>query len=147
MESKFLLIIQMAFDLVVGALLLVLFFKGGAVGHASSPRASEQKALDQKLREWKDTGEELVAQLEAKVEGLISASEELDRAEMRAMETLERLERVRLALVSGEGAYGPVQEWIAQGVPLEEVARRSGLGIGELRLMKELSYKGSRSQR
>jgi len=148
METKFVLALQLAFDLVAGFLILALIFrKHPRVSGLKEEKGSSMEEIEEKLLFWEGSTRELLSAIEIKLQKMASLSEELDRAEMRATETLERLQRAKEALLCAEGAYTAAFELVRKGLPLKEVARRSGLGLAELSFIKEVMYKEPISQR
>jgi len=142
MESKFVLALQLAFDLLAGFLILALIFrKNPMTSGFKEEKSSSMEEIEEKLFVWERTGRELLTAIEIKLQKMASLSEELDRAEMRATETLERLQRAKEALLCAEGAYTAAFELVRKGLPLREVAKRSGLGLAEVSFIKEVISK------
>ncbi len=137
MESKFILALQFVFDLVAGFLILTLIFrKNLRASGLKEEKGFPMEEIEEKFLLWERTGRELLLAIESKLQKMASLSEELDRAEMRATETLERLQRAKEALLCAEGAYTAAFELVRKGLPLREVAQKSGLGLAEVSFIK-----------
>lgn len=147
MELKTMVVLQLAFDLLAGAVLLFCLLREQR-SQQSEPlvQGLTREEIEEQVKRWEGAGRELLGLVEEKVRKVERAAEELDRAEIRACETLYRLERARQSLNGAQSAYGQAARWIRDGIPLEEVARRSGLGMGELRLMQGLSARPDNSR-
>jgi len=143
-DLKLMTLLQLAFDLVAGGLILWCVLKGSSSSRSFS-RMHETllKEIDGRMEQFQDTARELMEGLDRRIQKLQEAAEELDRAEIRACETLDKLQKAKGDCGAGQASYDMAAEWLRQGFPMAEVARRSGLGFGELKLIQEL---GSRSR-
>lgn len=140
MESKVIVVLQLLFDLIAGFLILSVILRRSSKASLWD-KGTNMEEIRKNILLWERTAEELISALEARVGKIASISEELDRAEMRATETLERLHRAKEALLCAEGAYASAFELLREGLPPGEVAKRSGLGLAEVSFMKEVVSK------
>lgn len=139
MEIKSLVILQMAFDLVAGGLIIFCLLREQRIQRIQkTPGGLTKEDIEDHLRCWENSGRELLELMQERLGRLEALHDELERAEIRASETLDRLQRARESLNGAQSVYHQAAKWIREGMPLGEVARRSGLGIGELRLMRGL---------
>lgn len=134
---RVIILLQIALDLLLGGLVLwCLWRKGEGCGPRLDPRINEDE-LEREVRRWECVSEELVCTMRGRIQELEALLDELDRAEIRAAETLRRLEEAR-GRVPQRDPYGSATSLIRNGAALEEVAVQTGLGMGELRLIKGL---------
>jgi hypothetical protein len=139
MEIKAMVIIQLLLDLVLGIFLLWFVWRGGNSSVGGTPRKPDQKGVLKDIQRWDATSRELVERMHDRLRALETVIADLDRAEIRASETLKRMERMEVNWTSTRQRYDQASDWIRTGTPIEEVAQRTGFGIDELRLMQELS--------
>ncbi|MGQ9655860.1 MAG: hypothetical protein ACUVXD_17510 [Thermodesulfobacteriota bacterium] len=133
---RVMIFLQIALDLLLGGLVLwCLWRKGDGCGQRLDPRIDEDE-LEREVRRWECVSEELVCTMRGRLKELETLLEELDRAEIRAGETLKRLEEAG-GLVAQQDPYGRATSLIRDGVALEEVAMKTGLGLGELRTIQK----------
>lgn len=139
MDLKLVTLLQLAFDLVAGGLILWCVLRGGGSARSFS-RMQEAllKEIDSRMEQFQDTARELMEGLEGRIQRLQEAAEELDRAEIRACETLDKLHKAKEDFRGGQACYDAAAKWLSQGFSMAEVARRSGLGLGELKLIQQL---------
>lgn len=137
-------LLQLAFDLVAGGLILWCVLRGGSPSK-SFFRVHEAllREVDGRMQQFQDTARQLMEGLDCRIQKLQEAAEELDRAEIRACETLDKLHKAKEDSPNPQASYDVALEWLRQGFPMEEVARKSGLGLGELKLIQQL---GSRNR-
>lgn len=144
MDLKLIMLLQMAFDLVAGGLILWCVFRGaGSSRSFSRTHEAILKEIDGRMEQFQDAAQELMEGLDRRVQKLQEAAEELDRAEIRACETLDKLHKAKEDYRGGQASYDAAVQWLRQGFSMAEVARRSGLGLGELKLIQQL---GSRNR-
>lgn len=142
MDLKLMTLLQLAFDLVAGGLILWCVLRGGTSSKSfSKMHGALLKEIDARMRQFQDTVNELMEGLDCRLQKLQEAAEELDRAEIRACETLERLQKAKGNFQGAQASYDAAAQWLRQGFPMAEVARRSGLGLGELELIQHLGVK------
>lgn len=132
---RVMIFLQIALDLLLGGLALwCLWRKGKGCEPRLDPKIDEDE-LEQEIRRWEYVSEELVCTMRGRIEELEALLDELERAEIRAAETLKRLEEAR-RVVPQPDPYGHATSLIRNGVALEEVAAQTGLGMGELRMIQ-----------
>ncbi len=132
---RVMILLQVALDLLLGGLVLwCLWGKGRGSEPRLDPRIDEDE-LEREVRRWECVSEELVCTMRGRLQELEELLEELDRAEIRAAETLRRLEDAGGRLPQ-QDPYGRATSLIREGLPLEKVAIQTGLGMGELRLIQ-----------
>lgn len=145
MEIKSFVMLQMAFNLVAGGLIIFCLLREQRIQR--NPAGLSKEDIEDQLSCWENSGRELLELMQERLGRLEALHDELERAEIRASETLDRLQRARESLNGAQSVYYQAAKWIREGTPLGEVARRSGLGIGELRLIQGLmkgGFDGSR---
>ncbi|MEJ5377202.1 MAG: hypothetical protein WHX93_11535 [bacterium] len=143
MDLKLITILQLAFDLVAGGLILLCVFKASNSSRNFSRMHEDLlKEIDSRTAEFQDIAKGLMEGMDSRIQRLKEAAEELDRAEIRACETLEKLHKAQEENPIPESSYEVALRWLRQGLSVEEVARKSGLGLGELQLMQHLGSKG-----
>jgi hypothetical protein len=139
MEIKTLVAIQLAFDLLLGAAVLWCLWGGRDAEAASAARLDAVVGLQEQMTRWETSGEAFLGVMKGRLQELGALGEELERAQVRASETLDRLEQVQAGWGPRGASYGQAKEWIREGVPPEEVARRTGFGVDEVRLIQGLA--------
>jgi hypothetical protein len=141
MEIKAIVIIQLLLDLMLGIFLLWFVWGRDTNSERLGPRKTRESALTRDIQSWESTSQELVERMQDRVRALEKVVADLDRAEIRASETLERIERMEVNWSSNRERYNQASDWIRGGTPIEVVAQRTGFGIDELRLMHALSFR------
>lgn len=139
MEIKAMIIFQLLLDLLLGIFLLWFIWRREGPSEGKAPGRQSQAAVKRDIRRWETTSKELVQRMQSQVRALETLAADLDRAEIRAAETLERIARTEVNWASSRERYDRASDWIRKGTPIEEVAQRTGFGIDELRLMQQLS--------
>ena len=139
MEIKAMIIFQLLLDLVLGIFLLWFIWRSEGPSEGKVPGRQSQAAVKRDIRRWETTSRELVQRMQSQVRALETLAADLDRAEIRAAETLERIARMEVNWASSRERYDRASDWIREGTPIQEVAQRTGFGIDELRLMQQLS--------
>ncbi len=143
MDLKLITILQLAFDLVAGGLILWCVLRASNSSRNFSRMHEDLlKEIDSRTAEFQDIAKGLMEGMDSRIHRLKEAAEELDRAEIRACETLEKLHKAQEENPIPESSYEAALRWLRQGLSVEEVARKSGLGLGELQLMQHLGSKG-----
>lgn len=139
MEMKAIVVVQFLLNLFLVALFLWrLRGAGGLLGSSRSKRA-ERDGVMREITRWEAVSSELAATMRSRVRDMEALAEELDRAEIRARQTLKKVKRMETGWSANWETYAKALGWIREGVPLEEVARRSGVALDELNLIEGLT--------
>lgn len=139
MEIKAIIAVQFLLNLFLAAIFLLRLREERTLRKLKKSRRARSAGVMEGLRRWEAISSELTETMAGKVREMESLSEELDRAEIRARQTLKKLGRVQSSWASNWETYGRCLGWIREGLPLEEVAKRSGVSLDELRLIQGLS--------
>ncbi len=145
MEFKAIVVLQVLLDLVLAALIVWCLWRRDSSRDVGSPPRLSKDQVEMEAQRWKDTSEELAGLLRSRLEELEGLTGELDRAEIRAAETLQRMERMEANWISTREFYGRALGCLREGMSPEDVARRTGFGLDELRLIQRLSLTGRRA--
>jgi hypothetical protein len=139
MEITGVIVAQLFVNVLLGTLVVFCLLQSG---HSSPPEAGEggrQAGLEEEIHRWEATSRDLLVQMRDRVQELETLVEELDRAEIRASDTIRKLEQMESGWTSSAERYIRALGWIQEGIALEEVAQRTQMNLDELRLIEELS--------
>jgi hypothetical protein len=139
MVIKAMLIIQLLLDIVLGFLVLWCLWMRGEVPLGRRQKGKGVKALQKDMGRWESTSRELLGRLKVQLNEMRAVAEELDRAEIRGSETLEKLQRIEEGWKSERERYDRASAWLRQGLSVDEVARRTGIGPDEIRMVSRLA--------
>jgi hypothetical protein len=138
MEIKAIVAVQFVLNLFVAALFLRRSGGRGLFG-SGEKRKAERERVAGEIRRWEAVSSELAETMRGRVREMGALAEELDRAEIRARGTLTKVKQMENGWAANWETYAAALGWIREGLPLEEVARRSGVGLDELRLIEGLT--------
>jgi hypothetical protein len=144
MELKSMVVVQLALDALLAGLVLWCIWRDGRSRKGEASEAAVQSDFEAEIDRWQKVGPKVLRLVNARLKELRSLAEELDRSEIRAAETLQRMERGSLGGTAKAEVYQRASGWIREGVALEEIARRTGFGLDELRLIQSLSETSGR---
>jgi hypothetical protein len=90
------------------------------------------------MERWENASRQLVSHMQQGIRRLQEIASDLDRAEIRAGETLRALDKMEQGWRPRSDRYEEALAWMDRGVGLEEISRRTGIGLDELRLIRHL---------
>jgi hypothetical protein len=141
MEMKAIVAVQFVLNIFLVALFLRRQGSGRLFGPGKKKEAERERVAGE-IRRWEAVSAELAETMRGRVREMGALAEELDRAEIRARRTLTEARKMETGWAANWETYAAALGWIREGIALEEVARRSGVGIGELRLIEGLAARG-----
>lgn len=143
MEMKAIVAVQFVLNIFLVALFLRRHWRGWLFGPGKKKRAERERVAGE-IRRWEAVSAELAETMRGRVKEMGALAEELDRAEIRARGTLTKVKQMETGWAANWETYSAALGWIREGLALEEVAQRSGVGLDELRLIEGLT-RGARS--
>lgn len=154
MDIQSLLLVQLAVDILICLLLVLLLWRFGSRGEKAPADHSgvDMEELKKFMDESRRLSAEFVVALEEGRKNLKSLAFSLDERERRLQDLLARAENIPNP-ESREGKadpgskgdpYGEVLRMIDEGLTEREVADRLGLPTGEIELIKSLGRRGNR---
>jgi hypothetical protein len=145
MEIKWMVIFQLILDFWLGAIVIWLLWRGEPILGMKAANKTNREELRREMARWETTARELVANMKCRLTDLESLAEEIDRAEIRASETLAQTERIEAGWSSDLNGHVTALSFLRQGMMPNEVASRTGLPLDELRLIQALSPEGRKT--
>jgi hypothetical protein len=126
-------------DASLGVTLFMLVKRMGGLG--SRGRERLLATIREQMCQWEMSSREFVEQAGYVMEELRELATALERVDIRASDTLRRLESFQQKWRPMGDRYLKAARWLNEGVGLEEVSRRTQIGLDELRLIRGLSRK------
>jgi hypothetical protein len=139
MEITGVIVAQLFVNVLLGTLVVFCLLHSGHRAPPDTGYDERQDGLQEEIKNWETTSGDLLVQMRNRVQELENLVEELDRAEIRASDTIRKLEQMESGWTSSAERYIRALGWIREGIPMEEVAQRTQMNLDELRLVEELS--------